>query len=786
MSTPPRRRATPPARPAGAWLRDLRLGARLAAAGGRSSWARTAMTALGVGLGVALLLLAASTPSALDGRDRRSAARDDLQLSDPPARASDTTLLIADVGTSFRGHDVRGRLVRAEGPRAPVPPGLDRLPGRGEAIVSPALRSLLRSGDGALLRPRIPGRIVGTIGDDGLTGARELAFYAGDGTLRNGSDLVRRIDGFGGAFQRDGLPPVLVLLVLVTLVVLLVPVAVFLAAAVRFGGEGRDRRLAALSLVGADRRMVRRIAAGESLLGALLGLGAGGLLFLLAGQAAERISVDDLTIFASDLRPAPEYLALIVVAVPVLAVVVTQFALGRVAVDPLGVVRRGSDRRRRVWWRLLPPVAGLALLVPMLGLDLSRGDEVDPVRTTVAIALLLVGVTAVLPWLVEAVVSRLRGGGVPWLLAVRRLQADSGTSARVVSGIAVAVAGALALQTVFVAVEDQSTVATGADTARFRAEVQASVGPRTPSAAELTAAVERAGARRAQVTSSVTFQGRGSSLPTVSVASCTTLRRLAAIERCTDGDGFRLRPEAGSSGFRIGEVLRTGVLRPRADGSTAEQVVRWRVPRDLRTVASRPSATDGGVDGEILLTPAAARRSELPPTTPRAVVGLDPGDAALERLRNAAAALDPLTRVSELTSTRQAAEFVTIRRGILVGAIALLVLIGTSLLVGALEQLHERRRLLASLVAVGTPPSTLRRSILLQTAVPVVLGLAVAVVTGLGLGAILLRLIGEPLRVDVASTLAIVGVGAAVVPLVTALSAPALARILRPEGLRTE
>ena len=71
-------------------------------------------------------------------------------------------------------------------------------------------------------------------------------------------------------------------------VVLLLPVGVFIAAAVRFGGERRDRRLAALRLVGADGRMARRIAAGEALAGALLGLVLGAGFFLLGRQLAAR------------------------------------------------------------------------------------------------------------------------------------------------------------------------------------------------------------------------------------------------------------------------------------------------------------------------------------------------------------------------------------------------------------------------------------------------------------------------------------------------------------------
>ena len=78
----------------------------------------------------------------------------------------------------------------------------------------------------------------------------------------------------------------LLLLVLVVFVVLLMPVAVFIAAAVRFGGERRDRRLAALRLVGSDSRMTRRIAAGEALAGSVLGLVLGTGFFLLGRQLA--------------------------------------------------------------------------------------------------------------------------------------------------------------------------------------------------------------------------------------------------------------------------------------------------------------------------------------------------------------------------------------------------------------------------------------------------------------------------------------------------------------------
>ncbi|MGW0212498.1 FtsX-like permease family protein [Streptomyces sp. NPDC003233] len=61
---------------------------------------------------------------------------------------------------------------------------------------------------------------------------------------------------------------------------LLAPIGVFIAAAVRFGGQHRDRRLAALRLVGADRGMTTGIAAGEAVPSTLVGIALGTILFL--------------------------------------------------------------------------------------------------------------------------------------------------------------------------------------------------------------------------------------------------------------------------------------------------------------------------------------------------------------------------------------------------------------------------------------------------------------------------------------------------------------------------
>ncbi len=324
------------------WSRDLAMGVRFAFAGGREGWIRATLTAVGVGLGVALLLLTTAIPNALAQRHDRGDARTDITYQETPIPKAADTLLVGSAGTTFRDMDIRGRLLEPEGPRAPLPPGLDEFPAVGEMVVSPALRKVLESADGKLLRERLPDRITGTVSQDGLVDPSELTFFRGGADLAaRGIDggTIARIDRFGDPQpSTERTDPVLLLLILVVFVVLLMPVAVFIAAAVRFGGERRDRRLAALRLVGSDSRSTRRIAAGEALAGAVLGLLLGAGFFLAGRQLAGSIVVWRVSVFPSDLNPSPALVLLVGLAVPAASVLVTLFALRRVVIEPLGGV----------------------------------------------------------------------------------------------------------------------------------------------------------------------------------------------------------------------------------------------------------------------------------------------------------------------------------------------------------------------------------------------------------------------------------------------------------------
>lgn len=766
-----------PRRPPGTgrarWTTDLALGARMSVAGGAPGWARLVMIGTGVALGVVMLLATASIPTAVAARDARTDARTPAWAAEVSPGAA--TLLATPITSGFEGTTIHGLLVQPEGGTPVTPPGVDVLPGVGETVVSPALADLMASDEGAVLRDRWGGQVVGQVAPDGLAGPDELYVYVGTDRLTEESGS--RIDAFGSLYRDDGLPPLLVVLALVGLAALLLPVAVFVATAVRFGGEARDRRLAAVRLVGADTSTTRRIAAGETLTGALLGLVLGAAVFLGARLVVARTWP---SFYLSDLRPVPALVVLVVVLVPACAVLVTFSALRRVVVEPLGVVRQGAAPRRRLWWRLLLPASGVALLATSLSDGLSGRVPGAEYRVVAGVAALLVGVALLLPWLTQATVRRLGPGPVGWDLAVRRLQLDDGTSVRAVSGIAVSVAGVIAVQGLLAAVTSEYTLDSGASRSSDVFQVTVSPSLELPGT-DWTEVVEGSAAVVATsrlTTTAATWEAEGADV-VLEVADCAVLSERVHTEQCSEGDVFVVAPGSAAAP-QAGDAFAVG-----RTGLGALQA--WSLPSTASAVESRDAVLAMSGSVTVLATPSALGDVELTTGWSRYYVALDPSvPGALETLRTDVGRVDPAALVSSLDDSSFEATLVGVRQALLGGAVALLLLVGASMLVNVGEQLRERRQLLAVLSALGTPRRTLAASVLWQVAVPVTLGMVVAVVTGAGLAVVLQSAAGTPVSLDWSGAGATSGAAVLVVLLTTAASLPLLWRLSSAERLRSE
>jgi ABC-type antimicrobial peptide transport system permease subunit len=160
--------------------------------------------------------------------------------------------------------------------------------------------------------------------------------------------------------------------------------------------------------------------------------------------------------------------------------------------------------------------------------------------------------------------------------------------------------------------------------------------------------------------------------------------------------------------------------------------------------------------------------------------------SAGDQLRDTVAGIDPLASVSNLVDDSGSHLLISLRHALVAGAAAVLLVIGGSLLVAAAEQLRERRRVLAVLAAFGTKRSTLALSILWQTALPVAIGLVLAIILGTALGAILLKVVSLPVAFDWGAVALLVGAGALVIAMVTGLTMPMLWRQMRADALRAE
>lgn len=769
------------------WASDLALGVRLAVGGGRTSWARLALSALGIAIATAVLLVAASAGNMHSARDARQYAG---LVADRPVEGVHPTWH-ERTSTEFLGDTVELNYVAPTAPDSPKPAALPALPKAGEMYASPALAELLASPEGDLLRPRVPEKVIGTVPRELVTMPGELTAWVGaDEEVLRESYSSMQAYGFGVEPPSLRLDAGLLALLLVGAVVLLLPVFIFVTSSSRIAGAERDRRLSALRLVGSGSRQVRRIAAAESLAGAFAGLVVGAAVFAVARQFTERIDLFGQRAYVSDVVPDPVLTLLIVLLILAASLLTALFALRRTIIEPLGVVRQSRPVRRRVWWRLALIVLGVVLLTTQLGADESSDTWAWAVSG--GTALLLVGVPVLLPWLVERVAGRVAGGPTSWLLAIRRLQLDSGTSARVVGGVAVVLAGAIAVQSLLLSVEGvvelpgAGGLPSGAVEVSTRAELTDTVAGELTSADGVTAV-------HTLRYSALYRQGETDNAYSLAVVDCDGLRDLMSLRDCADGDVFLLRdqyenpPEPGAAlEWREYPRVRTEEWDP----DDYEVTGRWTVPSTARTV---PLPENSRVYAGLVVTPGAVDAALMPKnesSTVYAMVDDDLTGDELEGIRNAVADHRFQSYVysyntgPDLNVDQQT--YVAIRTALYAGSIFTLLLAGVSLLVLALEHIRERRRTLAMLTATGVPRGVLGRSLLWQVALPIALGVVVALVTGIGLAALVMRLTDERLAIDWAGV-ALLCAGATALSLaVSAMTMPFLRNATRLTAMRTE
>jgi hypothetical protein len=360
----------------------IRLGLRLALAGGREALVRLVIIAVAVTLGVGLLLATLAGINAVNAQNSRYAWLNTGVKSATTTTGSTTDPLWWLLREDYFHGVAIGRVdVAATGAHSPVPPGVPRLPGPGEYYVSPELGALLRSTPADQLGDRFPGHQIGTIGRSALPAPNTLLVVVGhtpdELALLPGADRVTsiastdpsRCDGCAVGRKAAGMD----LLLSVVAAGLLFPLLMLIGTATRLAAAQREQRFAAMRLVGATPRQISVLATVESTVAAVAGTIAGFGLFYLFRTPLAAIPFTGSPFFPSDLSLGPLGILLVALGVPAGAAVAAGLALRRVRISPLGVTRRVTPKPPRAW-RLIPLLAGIGELTYFVG---RRPDTTD-------------------------------------------------------------------------------------------------------------------------------------------------------------------------------------------------------------------------------------------------------------------------------------------------------------------------------------------------------------------------------------------------------------------------
>jgi hypothetical protein len=748
---------------------------------------RLVVTAIGVALGVALLLAAGAIGAALQQRDDRTDWRE------PTIRPLGPSGLDAEVGSPallwrvsldrFRGNEFARFDVAALGPGAPVPPGLERLPGPGEVTASPELAELIRTTPARELGDRYgSGELTAIVGDEGLEFPDELLVIVGaDPAMLGSGPSVGVVDSFErrvpeAAPSRSGQ-----VLVVIGALALLVPIVVLVATAARLAAAQREQRLATLRLVGASPAQTRRVAAMEGGLVGLVGAIAGWGLFAALQPAIAGLPLnpsEGTRFFAEDLWPRPAVVALVLGLTPFVTMAAAAASLRRLDISPLGVSRRapvGQPSALRI--------APLVIALPVFAFAITHDANADE---AVALAwssfvLIIAGIVIAGPVLVRATAALLarHARGPAGLVAARRLAADPRAGYRAIGGVVLAVF----VVSFFSGIRPAITITDiKVPTARYHDGSVAILMSSSADAADVAPDVIDAVAAVPGAGRSVGIQFVGVNVGGQStgamVASCDDL--VTVLELTLDGG-------CASRQMFTPDGRDPGPIQLEVFGSESSQTPTL-VPMAAPEGIGRMVPAEIGYN-ELLIDP-----SLLPPSVPQYVntvlVPTDGAGRTLDQIRTAAAPWvlgDSV--VSELESSRASDRDISqVSRALTLAMLATLLVAGCSVAIAAVGGLLERRIPFALLRLSGAPLQTLRAVVMREAALPLLTLATISALLGLGVSWITVRFGGGDTRYEWPSIglVVVLAAGLAATLAVVASILPLLDRMTRTEATRFE
>ncbi len=264
-------------------------------------------------------------------------------------------------------------------------------------------------------------------------GARVIELYQ----FRSSDQVVSEYSGFGYVLLGVGAT------------ILLFPIVVFISIATQLGSAQREKRYAALRLIGATRGQVLRIIMVESLGAAAIGIIIGTLAYRAVLPLMSQYYFDGMRFYASDLTvPILQYVFIVVLTL-LFCLIANWWGMRHVHISPLGVVRSGKLSKPPRAWRsllLLPGIVLFAWLSLPNGAEWLRangsGDNANSILLLLVFGIMSImfGLLLAGSWLTSSI-SRLLSNhtrSATALLAGKRIASQSKRVFRSVSGVVLA------------------------------------------------------------------------------------------------------------------------------------------------------------------------------------------------------------------------------------------------------------------------------------------------------------------------------------------------------------
>ncbi|KIP53421.1 ABC transporter permease [Leucobacter komagatae] len=651
---------------------------------------RLAGIVLGVAVGVALLLLVLAAHSALGDRAARTTwpLGDHMTAADREIPLTDDTVFVSATGyygepdDYFEGTAIQRVMIAATPGSTVAVPGVGAPPRPGEFYASPALQQLLAETPSDQLGDRY-GNLVGTIEPAGLLGPEQLLAVVGA--------TVDEVAAYRGAAVREELTGSTYpnqnyqIIAIVGGIAVLFPVVVLISIVTKLGQAARTERFATIRLIGAEPRLVAKLAGLEALLPALVGAVAGIALFFALRPLAALVPIEGSRFYVTDLSVPWLVAAGVACGTAALAALVAYLTALRADLGPLGGSRDQRERAPR-WYSLVPLCIGAGVLTAQaVMVTLGLPVPMPSVLILGGFVLVTIGLLVAGPYIARLVsrVGVARTKGAASLLAMSRIARHPRAVFRSVSGLMLA----LFVVTVF---------AVGSTTEEEPVIADAPASELVP----LDALVMGLGAG-IDVTAAETRQALAADVAALSEVEgvARTILVYWTDADVPSRDGFVMTAgDARSLGLRV------------AEGEEGRLLV------DSAYFAGYAT----GVPAETSPVTAAEEVAAYPSL---AVVVADGSPGSLERARTAVVASDiplagaPATRAegADAASTSWAARYSSLAW---VGIVIATLISVVSLAISTIASMLDRKRVLGLLRLSGMPAATLRRMILVETALP--------------------------------------------------------------------